>query len=230
MAMPDFNLKQFDKEVFIGHGVSHANHNQSVLLNSVSGLRNTYTNNSNESGTVLLGFGLSKVYKTMVNGSKFSLGLEASYQHNATISGDLQPATNILPNIDPLYFHYQLDSAMVLINAKVVKDKLLKSWGGYVKAAVGGAYNHTSNYHETIPTGSGTAPMLLPFGNGNTFDVAFSAGAGISHSFKTSTLEVGYRYLNSGSSKLGVTPVQNTNETLKTGKLQTHLLELRVIA
>lgn len=111
----------------------------------------------------MLGFGVVKHYKTLSNEAKVYFGAEASYLHNDNLSGNIHPATNLAPNIDTLRYHFRLDSAALLVNAKVVKENMLKTWGGYLKVGLGGSYNHLSNYHATIPPGSGTVPMLAPF-------------------------------------------------------------------
>ncbi len=96
--MDDSLVKSFEKEFFGGYGVSQANHNQSVLLNSASDLTNHYKSDSYNAGSYLLGLGVSKHYKTLDNGSKVYFGVEASYLHNDNLNGDISPATNLAPN------------------------------------------------------------------------------------------------------------------------------------
>tara|TARA_B110000879_G_C11032538_1_gene455489 strand:- start:536 stop:925 length:390 start_codon:yes stop_codon:yes gene_type:complete len=129
-----------------------------------------------------------------------------------------------------LYYNFRLDSAIVLVNAKVIKDNLYKTWGGYLKGGIGGAFNHISHYYETIPAGSGSAPMLSPFSSGNKFDLAFSAGVGVSKEVKKGKMEIGYRYLNNGHGLSGTTTVQTTNQTIKTGMIGSHMAEIRFTA
>ena len=221
--------KNLEKEFFAGYGISQTNHNQSILLNSTSGLTNHYKSDSYNAGSYLLGFGVSKYYKTLSNGMKVYFGAEVSYLQNDNLSGNIRPATNLAPNIDPLRYHFRLDSAAVLVNAKIVKENVLKSWDGYLKVGLGGSYNHLSNYHETIPPGSGSAPMLAPFASHNNFDLAFSAGVGVSKELKNGKLEAGYRYLNNGRARLGTTTVQTTSQTIKTGMIGSHMVEVKFI-
>lgn len=225
----EFIDKNLEKEFFAGYGISQANHNQSVLLNTASGLTNHYKSDSYNAGSYLLGFGLSKQYKILPNGAKVYFGVEASYLQNDNLSGTIRPATNLAPNVPLLRYHFRLDSVAVLINAKIVKENMLKSWGGYLKVGLGGSYNHLSNYNETIPPGSGSAPMLAPFASNNNFDLAFSAGFGVSKELKKGKMEVGYRYLNNGRGRLGTTSVQTTSQTIKTGMIGSHMVEIKFI-
>ncbi len=135
---------KLEKEVFINYGLSQINQNQSVLLNSASGLTNHYKSDSNQAGTIMLGFGLSKQYKVLDNGAKVYFGIDVAYLNHNTFSGTISPVTNLAPNISRLRYHYQLDSGVVLLNAKIVKDKVFKSWNGYAKASIGGAYKYLS--------------------------------------------------------------------------------------
>ena len=73
------NSTEVEKEFFAGFGVSQANHNQSILLNAVSGLKNSYKSDTYNAGSYLLGFGLSKHYKTLPSSAKVYLGIEAAY-------------------------------------------------------------------------------------------------------------------------------------------------------
>lgn len=229
IAVDNASDNAFNKEFFGAYGISQANHNQSILLNSTSGLTNHYKSDSYNAGSYLLGFGVSKHYKTLSNGMKVYIGAELSYLQNDNLGGNIRPATNLAPNIDPLRYHFRLDSAAVLVNAKIVKENVFKSWGGYLKLGLGGSYNHLSNYHETIVPGSGTSPMLAPFASNNNFDVAFSAGFGVSKELKKGKIEVGYRYLNNGRGRLGTTPVQTTSQTIKTGMIGSHMVEVRFV-
>ena len=221
--------KNLEKEFFADYGISQTNHNQSILLNSTSGLTNHYKSDSYNSGSYLLGFGLSKHYKTLSNGMMVYFGSELSYLQNDNLSGTIRPATNLAPNVPLLRYHFRLDSAAVLVKTKIVKENMLKSWGGYLKVGLGVSYNHLSNYHETIVPGSGSAPMLAPFASNNNFDLAFSAGFGFSKEIKKGKVEVGYRYLNNGRGRLGTTSVQTSSQTIKTGMIGSHMVEVKFI-
>ena len=138
---------------------------------------------------------------------------------------------NVSQNFSTLNFSYDIQSYLLMAKATIVKENIFKTWGGYLNGAIGAACNRLSNYKETYPTGSTARPMLSMYKSNNQAALAFSAGLGISKALEHGRkLTIGYKYINSGSAKLGTTTIQQTTQQLSSAKLGHHLFNVSLVA
>lgn len=212
--------------LFAGYGYTRVGDAQNLWLNTTPdpGLENTYTSGGQQRGTFLLGFALDKTISNL-KGIESALGLELDYLRNPNISGVVEPMVNVAPDFDTLNYSYDMTSYLVQATAKLTKTNIINNLGVYLQAGLGGTLNRFSDYTETSPTGSSAAPMLSPFGNESTLQLAFSLGAGFSYQVGNSArYSVGYRYINTGMGGLDTSPVQQTSHTLNFSPLNHHFI------
>jgi hypothetical protein len=205
--------------IFItGYGITNANQTQTVhSANTPSpSLDNRYIGSNTLYGAALFGLAFEKEFETSFKNTSSTLGLEIDYMRNNSVNGTVEPMVNVSPNFDVLKYFYDIHTLAIQMTGKYIKQKLIYNAGVYIQAGLGGAINRLSNYHEYAPDYSATAPMLLPYGNKNTSNLALSAGAGViipvgNHPTNTS---IGYRIFYTGRGRLMKSPIQQTNASL----------------
>jgi len=189
----------------LGLGFVNANHRQLLTLEpapSVNELVNSYTNNSGDHHSFMLGFGFEKPYKKLFNQVELRLGLEGVYLRSDKMEGVVQPFVNG-GNFDTRGFGYDIDNYLLLAKGSFRITDYIKDWGGYLDLGIGLSFNHLSEYYEFVPTDSSSVVMPAPFGNSSTNKLGFSIGVGLMHKVSTySEILIGYRYLNTGNGVL----------------------------
>ncbi|KQP33931.1 porin [Methylobacterium sp. Leaf104] len=150
-----------------------------------------------------------QIEQKAVSGSFFAGG-GVGYQFNAFLRGDItgeyrggsrlnfSDSTLETPTYKYLdYYNANLASVVVMANGYID----LGTWYGvtpYIGGGVGSAFHHVSGFNDIGPAGSGIAREKYS----STF--AWSAQAGLAYSVTPNLkLELGYRYSNLGSVKLG---------------------------
>lgn len=209
-----------------GSGYSHVRASQNIWLANTPepGLENTYTGDSKQNGTFILGLAVEKSF-TNLKVLESAVGLEADYLRNPSVTGVVLPMVNVATDFDRLNYAYNMTSYLLQATVKLSKPNLYGRMGGTIQAGAGCAFNQLSDYTESSPAGSSAAPMLDPFGNHANSHIAYSLGAGITYLVgESARFAIGYRYINTGEASLRTSPIQQTSNHLSYSPLNHHLL------
>ena len=155
-----------------------------------------------------------------------SLGIEADYVDYGKGKGVVHPLINVLPNSDTLDYSYKAKAYTVM------GDLRLRWWHtrrGFIEgySSVGVARNTLSDYAEVPSAGSAAAPMVEGFQKRSSTAPAFSVGIAFGYQVNPKmTIEMGYRYINTGNAKFKTpaVPSLSAQPTFSAGKLSAHLL------
>lgn len=219
------------KSMMVGYGVTSADQTQTFRLNNTPapGLDNRYLGRSTLRGAAMLGLGLEKRTITADTTLSRSIGIELDYLQNNAVNGTVEPMVNVSSDFDELRYAYDIHSAVLQLTGKFVKERVAGCLNGYLQAGVGLAANILGDYREYAPDLSTGSPMLRPFANKTTVDVAISAGAGFTRQTSFGEVTVGYRYFNTGRGRLKKSPLQQTNNAIVLRSLNFHFLHLSVM-
>lgn len=219
------------KSIMIGYGVTSADQTQTFRLNDTPspGLDNRYLGHSTLRGAAMLGIGLEQRVITSDPTLSRSFGIELDYLQNNAVNGTVQPMVNVSPDFDELRYRYDIHTGVLQLTAKFVKERVAGCLNGYLQAGLGLAANIFADYREYAPDDSSGSPMLRPFANKTTLDVAFSAGTGLTRHTSFGEVTVGYRYFNTGRGRLKKSPLQQTNNAIVLRSLNFHFLHLSVM-
>lgn len=89
----------------------------------------------------------------------------------------------------------------------------------------GRAINRVS-YYDAYPLNNNTIIAAQKYKNNKTIQVAYEIGVGLDYKFNKAVIELAYRFVNVGKANLGLSPTQTTTDTLSTGQINYHTVNL----
>lgn len=187
---------------------------------------NRYVANRKSKLLVFFGAGLGYRFRS-IHPVSMALGAAFYYITWGRYGGIVHPAFSLNPAFDTLNYSYHLSSALLWLEQYWMFGR--GHWRPYLFLGFGAAWNNTFDYREvpTNPNGS-AAPIAVAFKSKVQPYFSYGIGVGINYllSNNKTRISVGYRYINLGKGRLGMTPLQTTSERLSTGRLYAHLIIL----
>lgn len=195
---------------------------QTQQINLFDELGNTYlafpdTLNNN---TLLVGLGV-RLYQN--EWMQSNLSLRYLPMTGMTVQGEVWQLNS--PEFNNFNYDYTIQSDILLIENTMTWSRHRVQPG--IILGVGNATNTTSAYHE-VPTQNHSINLSEGFPGETSNQFTYEVGAVLDYTFPRMTLECAYRYIHAGSGHLGLSPTQDTTETLSTGPLQYHAVTLGV--
>ena len=199
---------------------SDPTHSQDVNL--LNGLGNTYEakHQWQGSGSLMLGIGI-RAYQ----GDAFDVNTSLRFLPLGTTTGKGDVLQLYSPRFRNLAYYYNITSNLLLVDNTVTWTAHRLQPGFIV--GLGRASNTTSNYYE-VPLNNHAASSLDSFSKNTEAQLAYEVGAVLDYSFNDMIIECGYRYINAGCGRLGLSSLQNTKDQLSTGPLHYHAISIGV--
>lgn len=181
----------------------------------------------NRSTKILFTIGGGLGYRRLLGPNVITMLGLASYYINwaGHVRGILHPGINIDSTFSTLNYSYKLNSRILWLENRWLFGRHM--WRPFLFLAVGGSWNDASSY-LTVSTNTGCDASSLPisFESKTNFNLTYGVGAGINLNGRFS---IGYRYINVGKVKLGLSPLQTTDVQLSAGYVDAHLILLTLI-
>lgn len=188
------------------------------------GLFNTLTNKYvanrrwENSTPILLGIG----FQTYDNDKLiYNTSLKYIPIRKMSAKGDVWQLTS--PLFNNLTYNFWIQSDILLIE-NIATWKKYAIQPGFI-VGLGRSQNSTTHYIETSKNNQ-AAPMLTPFKNASTAQLAYEFGAVLDYPVKNITYEFAYRFIGAGVGRLGTSLSQNTMQRLSTGTIYYHTVSL----
>ena len=197
-------------DVSPGFAASDNGKTQTLLLQtSPQNLGNTYVAANDWQYSFAAQFFLGKSIYTWKN-LQFNLGATLGYVNSIMQNGIVDQLS--LPNFDNLNYRYNLESISAMGTLNILFDTH-SHWQPYLTTSLGCSRNEASDYQET-PRILGAVAMA-PYASNSTYSFAYSLGTGLRYRMtKIFSIGLGYQFSDFGNEKLGVSPAQQTTETL----------------
>jgi opacity protein-like surface antigen len=209
-------------DVLLGAGLGFTGRAQTLVMQP--GINFGYNPNRGQTA-YLIGIGGGHSF-ILTPAWDLSLGIEADYVDYGKDKGLIDPLINISPHFDTLDYSYKAKAYTFMGNLR------LRWWNtrrGFIEgyASLGIARNTLSDYTEVSSAGSSASPMLNRFQKRSSTAPAFSVGIAWGYQFSPKrAIEMGYRYINTGSAKFKTPDVPSLSgqPTLSAGKLSAQLI------
>lgn len=209
--------------VSIGADFIRMNGNQSLML--LEPYRDYYTGNNAFKPSGSVGLGLS-FERTLYAELSWQLGLIGYYNSPVQAQGHRWELG--LSDFDNFSYRYKVQSSRI-----TAMGKLLSNYHSrchlYLSGEVGGSFNHAYGYRET-PLIVQVIPME-PFTSRTRTNLSWGVGLGIDVDINADLrLGVGYQFASLGSVSLGLSPAQETSQTLSINPLYDNQIRAQLTA
>jgi opacity protein-like surface antigen len=209
--------------VSVGIGADDTNLSLNKTITILAPFQNTYYENNSDTqtaGTLFVGAEMP-----LVANIAWQLGVAYNQSTDFVPYGSIDQFAN--PLFDNLTFNFNIRSQRYLL-----QSKLLYTFSGYFHpyliGSVGESVNRSSGYSETGVT-SADVGMQLVFANKTYHTFTYAAGLGLDIDVGPHMrFGVGYSYMNLGRAGLGVSPLQDSTDTLKFKNMDTNELQMQL--
>ena len=182
---------------------------QTILLDNGASLSNQYVANNDYTNSLVTQLFIGDDIAKRDNVTWRS-GVSFSYTDNLAQNGTVNQFA--LPQFNNLSYRYNVQAFSVLAKLQALLTKN-QTWQPYVDAGVGYANTRTYDYQES-PLITGAVPME-PFAGKGENNFAYSVGAGLMVNItKVFSIGLGYEFADMGGANLGVSPAQDTTQTI----------------
>lgn len=199
----------------VGTSISKIGENQTVVV--LSPFDNFYEAERPLKHEINYGFSFGGQY-TLNPELMVQLGLGYYRTQDFTAQGVVDQFHNFA--YDNLNYEYKVKHQRIVIQSQVMTTM----WDvvhPYVSANIGDGINSATGYNETprIPS----AVPMTPFADKRTQSLAMGIGTGVQFDLTQHIrLGLGYRFEDMGKARLGVSPAQNSSDTISAGNLYAH--------
>lgn len=204
--------------VSLGWGSDTTDVNISENITLLAPYQNSYVGHQNDTETIANIFLGAEI--PFLNNWAWQIG--ASYYQNIT---PFQPTGLIYQFADPDYanlnYNFNIKNRRYLLESKLLFS-VNDFFYPYITGGVGEAVNQAYSYTE-IPVSSADVPMQETFANKTVHSFTYTVGLGFEISVAPHVrFGFGYNFVNLGRAGLGVTPNQDSTDTLKFNNLNTN--------
>ena len=186
---------------------------------------NYYTKHSSYASSADLGFGIGLEGRALPFLS-WQAGVSGYWNTPLNREGDVWQFG--LPEFNNFHYHYKIQSSRVMAIAKLLTNyrELLHP---YISGELGAAFNRSRSYYEKPLIEEAVA--MSPFSDHTQSSFAWGVGAGIDVDVGAHLrLGLGYQFADLGRAKLGLSPAEETKETLSNPNLYTHQARFQLTA
>ncbi|MDR3502754.1 MAG: hypothetical protein P4L79_09245 [Legionella sp.] len=186
---------------------------------------NYYTKHSSYASSADLGLGGG------IEGHAFSFlswqaGISGYWNTPLTRQGDVWQFS--LPEFNNFHYHYKIQSSRIMAVAKLLTT-YRERIHPYISGELGAAFNRSRSYYETPLIEEAVA--MAPFSSHTQSSFSWGVGAGIDVDVWTHLrLGLGYQFADLGHAKLGLSPAEETKQTLNNSNLYTHQARFQLTA
>lgn len=213
-------------EIMFSPGIGYEKYGASqtvLLLTSPQESSNQYVENSDTQDTFVahLFFGKNIYTKGYLTARA---GLTLGFVDDVRVSGVVNEFA--LPEFNNLDYQFNIKTFSAMATT-YLSFSFSELWQPYFNGGIGVSSNHAYGYKET-PRIFGAFPME-PYENDTTYNFAYSLGLGLMCVVsKQFALGLGYQFSDFGKASLGVSPAQETTQTLHANPVQLQQLLLNV--
>ena len=201
----------------------HLNEGQSLSL--LSPYREYYTASASYRPSASFGLGVA-AERSIHSFGLWQLGLAGTY--NAAVKAQGTKWLFGSSDFADFNYNYQIQSTRVVAIGKILST-YQKNMHPYLSAELGAAYNHAYSYseqaliEEEIP--------IEPFTNHRRTALSWGIGLGVDLDVRVNLrVGIGYQFADLGQVSLGVSPAQETSQTLGKNHLYDNQLRLQLTA
>ncbi|RUR12059.1 outer membrane protein [Legionella sp. km772] len=199
------------------------NDNQDLVL--LAPFHNTYTGSQDYklSGGLGLGLGLERAATDLLF---WQLGVAAHFNTSVQAQGMVWQFG--LPEFENFSYRYQVQSSRLVAEGKLLGTYQQK-FHPYISGELGAGFNRSSTYRE-ISLIESQLP-IAPFRNNTHASFSWGVGLGVDVDLRSNLrLGAGYQFSDLGKAQLGLSPAQETGETLSIAHLYDNQLRIQLTA
>ncbi len=206
-------------------GPEYTHTGRSQTLSLLSPFFNHYTDDTSYQINGLLGFGVG-VEGILTEQLSWQLGLSGYFSTEGTSHGRVWQFA--LPEFENFVYRYSVQSKQLMATGKLLST-MAGHFHPYVSGELGAGFNRARGYSET-PLIVEAVPMA-PFDNHTKTSFSWGIGVGLDVDIdKTSRLGIGYQFSDLGSARLGLSPAQQSTQSLSISHLYSHQIRFQLTA
>lgn len=206
-----------------GIDVLRTNRAQNISL--LSPYEDYYTGQQSHKGSGSLGLGLGLEREARTN-LLWQIGFSGYFNTSVDATGYIWQFG--LPDFENSKYNYQIQSSRLVATGKLL-NHYHQIYHPYVSGELGASFNRAFAYYET-PLIEEVVP-IAPFTSHTQSALTWGIGFGVDMDVHTGLrLGLGYQFADLGRASLGVSPAQETNQTLSTKHLYDNQLRIQLTA